>query len=175
MYLIKKEIISLTIFFLIIYIIKNILNFSFIYIKISIIIMSHKKCSTKIIHDTMKDFEKHKLKLRNNKVVESKKQAIAIALSQVENKCEYSTKEYKLLEEKVKEFISYEPIDKIPLSRVVETKQIIEYYHMKKNLKKCHKYERGLWYVVIKSVMKGFKMTNNIWNELNDIKKLLNV
>ena len=137
--------------------------------------MSHKKCSTKIIHDTMKDFEKHRLKLRNNKVVDSKKQAIAIALSQVENKCAYSTKEYKLLEEKVKEFISSEPTDKIPLSRVVETKQIIEYYHMKKNLKKCHKYERGLWYVVIKSVMKGFKMTNNIWNELNDIKKLLNV
>ena len=91
--------------------------------------MSHKKCSTKIVHDTMKEFENKKLKLRNNTVVKDRKQAIAIALSQAENKCTYSSKEYKMLEIKVKEFLSFEIKDKIPLTRVIETRELIDYYY----------------------------------------------
>ena len=135
--------------------------------------MSHKKCSTKIVHDTMKEFENKKLKLRNNTVVKDRKQAIAIALSQAENKCTYSSKEYKILEIKVKEFLSFEIKDKIPLTRVIETRELIEYYNKKKNIKKCHKYERALWYLILTSIKHGVKVSRNIWDELNTIKNIL--
>jgi len=89
--------------------------------------MSHEKCSRKIMDETMKDFEKNKLKQRDEKVIKNRKQAVAIGLSRVEDKCKYSKDEYKELEKKVLEFVSSKPEEKIPLSRVVEVKQLIEH------------------------------------------------
>lgn len=134
--------------------------------------MSHEKCSRKIMEETMKDFEKEKLKQRDETVVENRKQAVAIALSRVEEKCKYSKGEYKELENKVIEFLESDPEGKIPLSRVIETRQLIEYYFKNKDYKKCKKYEVMLWHYVITAVSYKIDVTDNIWKEIKAIKKL---
>ena len=95
--------------------------------------MSHEKCSSNIIKKTIKEFNDKELKLNNNKIVKDKKQAIAIALTTANKKCTYNKEELKELEKKVINFL-LEDNDKIPLSNVIETKQIINMYVEKKKI-----------------------------------------
>ena len=134
--------------------------------------MSHDKCSRKIMDETMKDFEKNKLKQRDEKVIKNRKQAVAIGLSRVEEECSYSKKEYKELENKVKEFLTSDPEEKIPLSRVIETRQLIEFHYKNKNFSKCKKYEIMLWHYVVSAVSLNIEVTENVWKELKAIKKM---
>jgi hypothetical protein len=134
--------------------------------------MSHEKCSRKIMEETMKEFEKNKLKQRDDKIIKNRKQAVAIGLSRVEDKCKYSKDEYKLLEKKVLEFLASKPEEKIPLSRVIETKQLIEHYFKQKDYKKCKKFEILLWHYIVGSVSMNIEITDNIWTELKAIKQL---
>ena len=48
----------------------------------------------------MDEFKENKLKSRKEEIIKNKKQALAIGLSTVENKCVYSKDEYKQLEKK---------------------------------------------------------------------------
>jgi len=134
--------------------------------------MSHDKCSKKIIDKTMKDFEKRKLKQRDEKVIKDRKQALAIGLTRVEEECKYSSKEYKEVEKSLNQFLLEEPSNKIVLSRVIETRQLIEYFYKEKNLKKCKKFEILLWHYIISAVSKNLEVTQNVWKELKAIKKL---
>ncbi len=124
------------------------------------------------MEETMKEFEKNKLKQRDDKIIKNRKQAVAIGLSRVEDKCKYSKDEYKLLEKKVLEFLASKPEEKIPLSRVIETKQLIEHYFKQKDYKKCKKFEILLWHYIVGSVSMNIEITDNIWTELKAIKQL---
>jgi hypothetical protein len=134
--------------------------------------MAHEKCSRKIMTEVMGEYEDKKLKMSNEKLVKNRKQAVAIGLSRVEEKCKYSKNEYKELEKKVLEFVSSKPDEKIPLSRVIETKQLIEFYFKEKDYKKCKKYEILLWHYIVGAVSMKIDITDNIWQELKAIKKL---
>jgi hypothetical protein len=134
--------------------------------------MSHDKCSKKIIDKTMKDFEKRKLKQRDEKVIKNRKQALAVGLSRVEDECKYSSKEYKDIEKSLIKFLQDEPSDKIVLSRVIETRQLIEYFYKEKKFKKCKKFEILVWHYIISSVSKNLEVSENVWKELKAIKKL---
>ena len=59
--------------------------------------MTHDNCSRKIMNETMKNFENNKLKQRDDKVIHNRKQAVAIGLNRVENKCSYTKNEYNNL------------------------------------------------------------------------------
>jgi hypothetical protein len=134
--------------------------------------MAHDKCSRNIMDKTMKDFEKRKLKQRDEKVISNRKQAVAVGLSRVEEECKYSSKEYKEVEKSLNKFLQEEPSDKIVLSRVIEARQLIEYFYKEKNLKKCKKFEILLWHYIISAVSKNIEVTQNVWKELKAIKKL---
>jgi hypothetical protein len=134
--------------------------------------MSHDKCSKKIMDKTMKDFEKRKLKQRDEKVIKNRKQALAVGLSRVEDECKYSSKEYKDIEKSLIKFLQDEPSDKIVLSRVIETRQLIEYFYKEKKFKKCKKFEILVWHYIISSVSKNLEVSENVWKELKAIKKL---
>jgi hypothetical protein len=134
--------------------------------------MSHDKCSKKIMDKTMKDFEKRKLKQRDEKVINDRKQALAVGLSRVEDECKYSSKEYKEVEKSLNKFLLEEPSDKIVLSRVIEARQLIEYFYKEKNFKKCKKFEILLWHYIVSAVSKNIEVSQNVWKELKAIKKL---
>jgi hypothetical protein len=134
--------------------------------------MSHEKCSRKIMTEVMDEFKEKKLKSRDDKIIKNIKQALAIGLSRVEDKCKYSKDEYKILEKKVLEFLASKPEEKIPLSRVIETKQLIEHYYKQKDYRKCKKFEILLWHYVVGSVSMNIEITDNIWAELKAIKQL---
>lgn len=134
--------------------------------------MAHDKCSRKIMTEVMGEFEDKKLKMSNEKLVKNRKQAVAIGLSRVEEKCKYSKNEYKELEKKVLEFVSSKPDEKIPLSRVIETRQLIEFYFKEKDYKKCKKYEILLWHYIVGAVSMKIDISDNIWQELKAIKKM---
>jgi hypothetical protein len=131
--------------------------------------MSHDKCKKKTIEKVMKEFENEKLKQRDGKIIIDRKQAIAIALTKTEDECHFSPTDYKNLEIKVINFLNSNPT-KIALSRVIETKELIEYYCKKNNIKKCRKYEILLWSFLTKCGMKGLEISSNIWEQVNEIK-----
>jgi hypothetical protein len=134
--------------------------------------MSHEKCRDNIMKKTMKEFETRTLKLRNGKVITNNKQAVAIALNKIEDECSYSLKEIKELEKTVVVYLTTKPKDKIILSRIVETKQIIEYYNKHKDNNKCQKYEILLWHFIILAVSHDLKISGKIWEELKEIKNM---
>lgn len=133
--------------------------------------MTVEKCKKKIVNKVMKDFEQLKLKQRDETVVTNSKQAIAIALSKADDDCKLSSSDYKELEIKVITFLTSKSSKKIVFSRIIETKHIIEYY-AKKNIKKARKYEIELWHYLISCVSKGLEITENIWEQLNEIKNI---
>jgi hypothetical protein len=135
--------------------------------------MSHENCKNKTIEKTMKEFENKKLKQRDGKVVKDRKQAIAIALSKTEDECKLSASDYKAMELKVKSYLDPEcPVSKIVLTRIIETKELIEYYLKKKNIKKCKKYQELLWTYLIRCGMKNIEISHNVWEQLNEIKNM---
>lgn len=134
--------------------------------------MTHEKCAKDIMHKTMKEYETKKLKQRDDKIIKNRKQAVAVGLSRVEDKCKYNKNEYQELENKVLEFVTSKPEAKIPLTRVIEARQLIEYFYKKEDYKKCKKYEILLWHYIITAVSMKFEISSNIWKELKTIKKM---
>lgn len=132
----------------------------------------HKKCSKKAIEKTMKEFENRQLIQSDGRVIKNKKQALAIGLKRAEKQCGYTPKGYEELKIKVDEFFN-KPINiKIPLTNIIETRQLIEYYYSKGVYKKCAKYEVMLWHYVVLVASKGGDVSDNVWKELKAIKKL---
>ena len=133
--------------------------------------MSYSKCSSKIIKDTIDEFKASELKLKNNKVVKDKKQAIAIALSTAQKKCKYSPDELDKLRDNIDVFLLKKSklSTDLPLSNVIQTKEIIKNYIEKKNYKKSYHY---LSLLIEKIMDNNDNISKNIIKELKDLPKV---
>ena len=134
--------------------------------------MPVENCERKIVDKVMKEFEQLQLKQRDETVVTNSKQAIAIALSKAEDECKLSSSDYKEMEIKVITFLTSKPSKKIVLSRIIDTKHLIEYYAKKNNIRRARKFEIDLWHYLISCVSKGLEISENIWEQLNEIKNI---
>ena len=133
---------------------------------------SHKECADEIISKTMHDFKKGDLKGRDDKVIKNKDQAIAIGLSQVENKCEYNKDDMKKLLDKVNSDLN-DDAKPLILSNLIETKQAIEHLIKDKKSKRAYVFKKLLWQKVINAHVKGGSLEKNFWDELKDINKMV--
>jgi len=134
--------------------------------------MTHDKCTSKKVSKVMKEFEKKKLKQRDGKIIKNRKQAIAVALSQAEEECKISKVEYEEMQENVVTYLTSKPKDKIILSRIIEARELVEYYFIKDKHKKCRQLEALLWHYILSCITSGLNISKNIWNELNKIKNI---
>tara|TARA_B100001287_G_C22192875_1_gene304371 strand:- start:73 stop:489 length:417 start_codon:yes stop_codon:yes gene_type:complete len=132
-----------------------------------------KDCKNKYIDETMKEYESKKLKISGKRIVKDRKQAIAIALNIAERKCKYTTNDYKLLKEKVKKFLFDDDRKisdkKVPLTNVIESRILYEYYIKKKDYKNSKIIKDGLLKRIIDAGRKGIKINKNIFIELNNV------
>lgn len=139
--------------------------------------MTYSECRDKLLYDIIKEFKQGKLKLQNGKKVTEKKQAIAIALNMAQLGCRYSKKDMEEVEKKVIMFLKEDKRKiaktRIPLTNVIETKVLI------KNLVKMKKKGRAhmLYMMLVKRVVMagadGIKVSQNIFEELEEISKLV--
>ena len=132
-----------------------------------------KECQKKYIDETMKEFENKKLKVSGKRIVKDRKQAVAIGLNTAQRKCKYTKNDYQLIKDKVKEFL-YDDNRKIsqsrvPLTNVIETRVLIEYYQNKKETRKANKLKDDLIKRIVESGKDGIKITKNIFEEMNKI------
>lgn len=138
--------------------------------------MSYDECRRKFLSQILKEYEQGKLKLRNDKKVKKKNQAIAIALSMAQRNCKYTQKDLKQVEEKVMMFLKEDKRKisekKVPLTNVIETKMLIKKY-IKNDKKKAKKLYKLLLNRIISAGSKGIKITENIFDELNEINKMI--
>ena len=132
---------------------------------------SYDTCKEEIIGDTMREFKKHKLKMRNNKSIIDKKQAIAVALSMVSSQCHYNKKDAELLIEKVNRDLSNKDKD-IILSNIIETKDAIMYLMKHKKVKKANSLKKLLWDKIINNQNNRKKLTKHMWNEIMKINNI---
>ena len=133
----------------------------------------YKDCQKKYMDETMKEFENKKLKVSGKRIVKDRKQAVAIGLNTAQRKCKYTKNDYQLIKDKVKEFL-YDDDRKIsksrvPLTNVIETRVLIEYYINKKETRKANKLKNDLIKRIIESGKDGIKITKNIFEEINKI------
>lgn len=132
-----------------------------------------KDCKKKIIDSTMKEYEEKKLKVSGKRIVKDRKQAIAIALNYAENNCKYTSNDYELIKEKVNQFLYNDDRkiskSRVPLTNVIETKVLIQYYLKKKNTKKAKQLKDDLLKRIISAGKDGIKISKNIFSELNEI------
>jgi hypothetical protein len=130
---------------------------------------SYTKCSSNKIRKTMDEFADKKLKDRGGRVVTNKKQAIAIALSQADAKCQYNPQEVKMLITKVNEELN-SPKD-INLSNVIETKKAIGMLKSQSKPKQIYRFKKLLFDKVIATHLDGKSLSKNIWEEIYQIQK----
>lgn len=141
--------------------------------------MSYDKCREKYLSQILGEFEKKKLKLRNDKIVKNRNQAIAIALSIAQKKCKHSDKELKEVENKVMMFLKKDTRKisekKVPLTNVIETKVLIKNFIKLKNNKKAKELYKLLIKRIIMAGKDGINITQNIFEELDDINKIIKI
>ena len=136
----------------------------------------YEECREKNVSDTLRLFEQKKLKASGDKKVTSRKQAIAIALTNSKNNCKYSKNDYKKIYEKVKLFL-YEDDRKIsnkriPLTNVIETIVLIKKFIKSNKKSKAKKLKNDLINRILRSGKDGIKVTKNIFNELYKIRDI---
>ena len=139
--------------------------------------MSYENCRKKFLSQILGEYKKGKLKMSNNKNVKSKNQAIAIALSMAQRNCKYTKKDLLEVEEKVMVFLKNDKRKiaekRIPLTNVIETKVLIKnYIKMNKKIKAKNLYKL-LMTRIINAKKKKIKISKNIVEEINSIKKLI--
>lgn len=132
---------------------------------------SFSKCKNDIISNNLNNFKQKKLKLKNNKIVENSKQAIAISLNEVQTKCQYNLEELKELYKKVKNDLN-EKTKEINLTNIIELKNIIKYLFINNKIKKINNLKNLLWIKIIYLYRNNLYLNKNIWNELNKIEKI---
>ncbi len=134
----------------------------------------YDKCRSLYIEKIMKEFKLKKLKLRNNKVVTDKKQALAIAINMAMRKCIPNKQDFEKIEKKIMMFLlGKHRKDSLPLTDVIETRMLIK-LHIK-NKKKAQKLYMLLVERITKAALMKIKINNHIWDELNIIQKMLRV
>ena len=133
---------------------------------------SYDECREKYLEKIMNEFKQKKLKLRNNKVVTDKKQAIAIAINMAMAECmsDLSQKDLDKIEKKIMMFLLQDhrkiSESRVPLTNVIETRILINKYIKLKNKAKAHKLYMLLVERVTKAAIKKIKVDYHIWEEL---------
>ena len=138
--------------------------------------MSYEKCREKFLAQILGEYEKGKLKMRNDKKVKKRNQAIAIALSMAQRNCKYTKKDLREVEEKVMMFLKKDKRKisekRIPLTNVIETRILIKNYLKMGKKTKAKKLYKLLMLRIIKAEKSGIKIYPNIIKEVESIKKL---
>jgi hypothetical protein len=132
---------------------------------------SFLSCHNKIISTNIHDFKQKKLKLKNNKIVDNPKQAIAISLNEIQKKCQYNSEEIKQLYIKVNNDLNNKDKE-INLTNIIELKNIINYLFINNKIKKINNLKNLLWIKIINLYKNDIFLNKNIWNELNKIQKI---
>ena len=120
----------------------------------------YDRCHERTMDKYMKKFEKGELKDRSEKKIRSRKQAVAIALSISDNKCEnkFSKEDFKKIEEKFnKNIFENKGISnkKLSYTTVKNGLKLVDYYKSKKNTYKANKILMSLILKIFKEVEKG--------------------
>jgi hypothetical protein len=133
---------------------------------------SYDECREKYLEKIMSEFKQKKLKLRNNKVVTDRKQAIAIAINMAMAECmrDLSQKDLSKIEKKIMMFLLQDhrkiSESRVPLTNVIETRILINNYIKLKNKEKAHKLYMLLVERITKAAVKKIKVDSHIWEEL---------
>lgn len=130
---------------------------------------SYDICKTNQISKTMKEYKNKKLKTNVNKLVTNQKQAIAIALSQVQNTCKYNLDDTKKLLIKVTNDLNNSD-KKIVLSNIIEIKNAIKL--LAGNKKQINDIKKLLWNKIINAYQNNEILNKNIWDEIKKINEL---
>jgi len=136
---------------------------------------SYEKCYIKDMNKYMKIYEKGQLKNRQNKKINSRKQAVAIAISISEKDCKskFRHEDYIKIEEKFnKDMYDLKneiKNDKLSYTTVKNGIKLYNYYKKKDELEKCNKIKNNLIIRIFKSIESGF--INKLI--LNDVIKFL--
>lgn len=139
--------------------------------------MSYDDCMKENMDKVLHEFKTGKLKLQNGKIVNDRKQAIAIAISMSMKKCIMTKKDIIKIEKKIMMFLLADirkiSEKRIPLTDVIETRMLIKNYIKMKDLKRAHKLERLLFNRITQAALGGIKVERNIWEELHNIHNML--
>ena len=123
---------------------------------------NYEKCYIKDMNKFMKEYEKGELNNRQNRKINSRKQAVAIAISMSEKDCKNKIKkeDYEKIEKKynkdmydIKNKIKD---DKLSYTTVKNGIKLYNYYKKKNDLKKCDKIKNDLIIRIFKSIESGF-------------------
>ena len=135
--------------------------------------MTYEKCRQKYLDKILDEFENKQLKLRNNKKVKDRKQAIAIALSMAQDKCKYTNKDLKQVEIKVNKFLLDDDRkiskSRVPLTNVIETKVMIDKFLKDNKKAKAKKYAFLLNQRIFSAMKNDINISKNIVNIMLDI------
>ena len=115
--------------------------------------------------------KKKKLKISGSRIVKDRKQALAIGLNTAQRNCKYNKNDYSEIKEKVKNFL-YDDNRKIsdsrvPLTNVIETRVLFDYYHNKNDTRKANKLKNDLIKRIVESGKDGIKISKNVFKELD--------
>lgn len=139
--------------------------------------MSYEKCREKFLSQILGEYERGKLKMRNDKKVKKRNQAIAIALSMAQRNCKYTKKDLKEVEDKVMMFLKKDKRKisgkRLPLTNVIETKILIKNYLKMNKKSKAKELYKLLMIRIIDAGRDGIDITKNIFDEVSEIKKML--
>ena len=135
-------------------------------------VRTYDACMEDNIKKVLHEYKMGTLKLRNNKKVTDRKQAIAIAISISMKECVMSKKDLKYIEKKIMKFL-VNAKEQIPLTDVMETRILIQMYIKHKDIKKARELLELLIRRITKSGMNGINISSNIWKELNIILRML--
>ena len=138
--------------------------------------MSYEKCREKFLAQILGEYERGQLKMRNDKKVKKRNQAIAIALSMAQRNCKYTRKDLREVEEKVMKFLKKDKRKisekRIPLTNVIETRILIKNYIKMNKKTKAKNLYKLLMLRIIKAEKNNIKLSPNILKEVTKIKKL---
>ena len=135
--------------------------------------MTYEKCRQRYLDKILDEFENKQLKLRNNKKVKDRKQAIAIALSMAQDKCKYTNKDLKQVEIKVNKFLLDDDRkiskSRVPLTNVIETQVMIKKFIKDNKKAKAKKYAFLLNQRIFSAMKNEINIPKNIINIMLDI------
>jgi len=131
----------------------------------------YNDCKKTIIKKIMEEYKNKKLKGRDGKVITNRKQALAIGLNEVNNKCNFTKSEMKDLINKVNKDLNNSNKE-INLSNLIEVRQVLEYLDSQKSSKRIYIFRMLLWDKIVKMGIDGIKLNKNMWEEIQKINEI---
>lgn len=132
-------------------------------------IKGFKECEKKYMEDTMHEFKKKKLKISGKRIVQDRKQAIAIGLNISQRKCKYNKDDLEKIKVDVNNFLNTSI--EVTLSNIIKFKAYIKKLIKDKKYRKVSELKNKL-ILKIFSLGRNKQIKKNIFNELYKIWKL---